>query len=404
MTPAQLTATSFASYSAGGRAFAAEHLSLLQSLPLSVCPSFLAQIQQFDTLFPAERELLEWQCRSLQALPHPQFVALVAPLDAIRLPDALRSMDWVQTPAGFITELTANLWSSGQINAFRDTTNHLFAAIPAHQDPSSRLIGVVLGKGATIDPKTVLRKLRGHGVMLTAVQQQTAIADLQMLFQPQPASARPYATWYVDGGSLHPQLATNATRGAVAVSYAELEPVRGRVLERMQATIASGTGGAEQMRTRMMETTSHDADARAVTIDPVLQRFYTELFTASSGPQIFSTSFVQWTGRELMRRARPQQVLLRYAARQRRRDMNEMFADQTTRNTPVPDPQGSLVDAEMGAYYTWLEANRITAPGKLTLVAWVEDQPFAVVIGANAPVGAVSATSMSLADAVKNFA
>jgi hypothetical protein len=67
-------------------------------------------------------------------------------------------------------------------------------------------------------------------------------------------------------------------------------------------------------------------NAQEIVSDRVLQRFYTELFTLSSGPQIFSTSFTQWAGRELMRRAQPRTVLLRYAPRQRHRAFNEMVA------------------------------------------------------------------------------
>ena len=310
-------------------------------------------------------------------------------------------MNWMAQPAQFIPELTAYLWSSAQINAFRTATNAVFAAVEVTPDSAARMVIVVLGQGAEIDLKRTLRKLRKYGVALTELKRETAVADIvDVLQRHRQDRDTPYAAWYVDGGVLHPQLAHGFSQGrGVMVSYADLEPLRKRVLGRMQATLASGGGGAEQMRTDLTETTTRDAGAREVTTDPVLQRFYTAPFTASSGPQIFSTSFVQWTGRELARRARPRQLLLRYAPRQLRRDMNAMFTEEV----PGVDTQGSLLDAEMGAYYAWLEMRRITAPGKLTFVAWVENQPLAVVLGAGAPAGATTATPMTLAQAIENF-
>jgi hypothetical protein len=93
-------------------------------------------------------------------------------------------------------------------------------------------------------------------------------------------------------------------------------------------------------------------------------------------------------------------MLLRYTPRQSHRDLNEMFA---ATETPSFDPQGSFRDAEMGAYYNWIEMHRITAPGKLTFVAWVEGRPLAVIVGAGSPAGTVCSTPMSIAQAVENF-
>ena len=47
--------------------------------------------------------------------------------------------------------------------------------------------------------------------------------------------------------------------------------------------------------------------------------------------------------------------------------------------------------------------NRISAPGKLTFVAWVENLSFAVVVSPNAPAGTVCSTPLSLTRAVESF-
>lgn len=400
MSPDQLSAASFAGYPADARAFAVEHLTLLRRLPVVLCPSFLQQIQGFETMFPTERRSLRSQCESLQAMPAEQYSKLAAPLFALSLSPSLRSADWVQRPALFVTELTGHLWSSGQFTAFRAAITDLFAAIPVRQDTTQRLVIVVLGQGAVVDSKVVLRKLRKHGVFLNALHHDTAMQEIRAaLLQHAGTSPEPYSSWYVDGGAPDETMASGLD-GTLVVSYPGLAKIRERVLQRMQVTIASGSGGAEQMRSHLAATSHTDVGAEEVTRDAVLQRFYTELFTQSSGPQIFSTSFVQWTGRELARRAQPQTLLLRYAPRQRHRDLNELFAD--TQSSAV-DVQGSLRDAEMGAYYNWIEMNRISAPGRLTFAVIVEGHPLAVVVGEGARAGTICSTPMTFERALKEF-
>ncbi len=400
MTPDQLSPASFVTYAEAARAFALAYLPLLRRLPLAICPSFLQQIQGLDTSFPAERASLRSQCDSLQRLPGDQFAALVKPLLALSLSASLEASTWVDAPASFVTELTSYLWSSGQVNAFRVATAELFAAIPTPQDTTHRLVLVLLGQGATVDSSKVLRRLRRQGTFLNALEHDATLQGVRTLMQQHAgASPEPYTSWYVDGGEPNADLADHRS-GMLVVSYPALAKIRERVLQRMQATISSGSGGAEQMRSHLAETSRMDVGAQETTSDAVLQRFYTELFTQSSGPQIFSTSFVQWTGRELARRAQPHTLLLRYAPRQRHRDLNELFAE-TQPNTL--DPQGSLRDAEMGAYYNWIEMNRISAPGKLTFAVVVEGHPLGVVIGEGSRAGTICSTPMTLERALQTF-
>ena len=399
MTPAALSPGSFAGYSATGRAFGVKHLALLRRLPLAVCPSFLQQILNLETSFPAERSSLRLQCEGLEQLDPGRFDALVSPLADIKLSDELKGMDWVKTPKEFVTVLTAWLWSSGQVNHFRAATTALFAAVPTEQDPVHRLIIVVLGKGAEVDETTAMRKLARNGVTLNALRFDGAWSEIRAAMVARArADSESYTSWYVDGGSPHPALA-DALDKTIAVSYAGLLPIRERVLERIQGMIDQGSG-AEQMRTGLTGTTLSEAGAARVSDDPVLQRFYTELLTESSGPQIFSTSFVQWTGRELARRVQPETVLLRYTPRQKSREMDHMFSETQASEM---DAQGAYRDAEMAAYYNWLEMRRISAPGKLTFIAWVEDRPLAVVLGPNAPAGSLCSTAMTLTEAIGNF-
>ena len=59
--------------------------------------------------------------------------------------------------------------------------------------------------------------------------------------------------------------------------------------------------------------------------------------------------------------------------------MNELLAEAQRR--PELDPQGSLVDADMGAYYTWLNQQRLSGAEQATFLVWFEDHAEAVAIG-----------------------
>ncbi|HEX4038823.1 MAG TPA: hypothetical protein VHX37_12255 [Acidobacteriaceae bacterium] len=400
MTPEQLRAEDFAHYPAAGRNFAVESLSLLRRLPIAICPSFLEQIQTLDTSFPAERDTLRRQLDALAALPPEEFRALMAPLAEMPIPPELQKSDWVRAPDAFIPNLTAWLWAGGHIDRFRTAVQTLFAAIPDQRPSPHRLTLVVIGRDAAVGATPRLEKLRPRGVLLTALASEQMTEQIFQAFAHHAqASSQAYAHWYVDGGDPWVQDLAGIP-GAVSVSYPKLDGLRKGTLAHMEQMTQTAGAGAEAMRARLAGISAHSLDAASVTRDPVLARFYTELFTLSSGPQIFSTSFVQWTGRELARRAQPQTLLLRYAPRQRYQPFNQLLL---TTNPASMDPEGSLRDAEIGAYYAWIEMDRITSPGKGTFLAWIEGTSQAVIIGSQASRGTRCDTPLHLKNALEDF-
>lgn len=397
MTPADLQPASFATYPALAQAFAIKHLALLRELPMSVCPSFLVQIIAFDTRFPVERETLEWQCASLESMEAQRRASLLNPLQAIALPEELKRTNWVRSPGVFVEQLTASLWSSGQINAFHTASKALFEAIPERTDTTDRLLLIVLGQGANVSRPSLMRKLARQGIRLEGID--AASAKTQMMAEVSDRAKRmpaSYAHWYMDGGTAWDVPASFDP--VVSTSYEQLAPLRRYVLAKMKSILQSGQSGAEQMRTRLSEMPTQGSISARVNPDPVLQRFYTELFTEGSGTQIFSTSFVQWAGRELARRAQPTTLLLRYGPRQRHRGLNEMVEEP---DSMTPDPEGSLVDAEMNAFYNWIAMKRITAPGRLTTLAWAEGSSRAVLISAGTKPNTISNRPLTISQALR---
>ena len=397
MTPAELSGESFARYPSAGRAFATQHLALLRKLPAAVCPSFLREMQRLDTSFPAEVESLRVRCDFLQGLDGSAFMARTEALRKIHLSRELEVSDWVNNPARFLRDLTSYLWSSGQLDAFHAGSTALLDAIPSPQNDAPRLTMVMAGAGVERPHGDLFRKLRKRGLLLTGLDASTMQRQIAEAFVAHSSKENErYESWYVDGGV---PLQLSLPKKTIVLSYAQMEPLRRAALAQMETFLASRGGGAEEMRDRLSGVSPEQVKASRVTADPILQRFYTELFTEGSGPQIFSTTFVQWTGRELARRAQPRTTLLRYVPRQRYRGFNEMIEGQ--RENEV-DAEGSLRDAEMGAYYNLLDMDRISERGRHVFVLWLEGTSNAIIVAPHAPAGTRSDAPTTLQDALRS--
>ncbi len=60
------------------------------------------------------------------------------------------------------------------------------------------------------------------------------------------------------------------------------------------------------------------------------------------------------------------------------------------------DAAGSLVDADMGAYYTWLSLRRLSGAEQMRFLVWFEGHGEAVVIGPQLPRGTSSDSAMDM--------
>ncbi len=136
--------------------------------------------------------------------------------------------------------------------------------------------------------------------------------------------------------------------------------------------------------------------------DPVLNRFQVSLLTEGSGTQIYSTTFVQWAAREVYRRAQPITLLARFQPRVRERPMNELL--EGIQQNAEPDPHGSLIDADMGAYYSWLNQQRLNGANEAVFLVWFEEHGEAVAVAPSLSRGTVDPTEIDLAGLLRKIA
>jgi hypothetical protein len=254
----------------------------------------------------------------------------------------------------------------------------------------SRLGIAIIGQSVASYDAPLFRNLREHGTYFDRIKPENGV---ELLLNAAAARAKqhpvPYGHWYIEGGQEadHSPLLT-------CVSYQALEPVRSALLRNIQNEVKRPGMGPEELRTHLAELSP--ADLGMDKGDAVLNRFQIKLFTEGSGTQIFSTTFVQWAAREALQRAQPLTLLVRFGPRQRQRPMNELLSNSNS--NPELDLIGSLIDADMGSYYNWINQQRLPGSEQSSFLVWFEDHNQAIAIGPSLARGASSSSAADLGE------
>jgi hypothetical protein len=395
MLPSDLKPEMFAGYAAEARKVVTAHLATLRQLPLSFVPGLLRELISFDFKFPAERKARERELAYLDSLSQAQLKECFQDFSEIRLSRQLEEFDWVKLPGQFVERLSAHLWSTHQLDAFRKASNdyadRLRAAVAPEPPPIPRLGISVIGQGATSYNEPLFRKLRPHGAYFTGIKPENGLRQLLDGVAAR-AKAHPlsYGHWYIDGGE-----AVACDPVLTCVSYEGLAATRAELLGKMQEQIEQPGMGPEALRSFLAQLRPADLAMGRQAADEVLQRFEVSVLTEGSGTQIFSTVFAQWAAREALRRAQPLTLLVRFAPRQRQKPMNELLSASAKAPAEV-DVIGSLVDSDFAAYYNWLNQQRLTGTEQSSFLVWFEGHSQALAIGPSIARGTESRSAADL--------
>jgi hypothetical protein len=392
MLPSSLESVQFAGYPPQARQLAIDPLDLLRRLPLAFVPLLLREVIAYDWKFPAERRELDTQFPYLSEKPD-----ILKPFAQLRLSAELERANWVNEPAQFSEQLTAHLWATHQIDQFRaaavDYVHQLNLAKPQPILPAPRVGLVMMGQGVAENRYRLFRKLRPQGVYFNRVDPANGRKILlDAVAARASAYPLPFAHWYLDGGAGDPV----SCPGLTCMSYRTLDPVRAQIVTNMTKVLESGIG-PEALRTKLARMTPEDLGLG----DGVLNRFQLSVLTEGSGTQIYSTTFVQWAARELLRRAQPLTLLTRFSPRLKEQSIKDLLAQE--RQKPQFDPEGSLRDGDMGAYYTWLNQQRLPGADQSRFLVWFEDHSEAVAIAPGMKAGSQSSEAIGLKELVSRI-
>lgn len=395
MLPSHIKASQFRHYPPQARKLAIDHIDLLQRLPLAFVPLLLQQIEQYDWKFPAERREIDHLLSYLSSCSKIQLHQRLSGFAKLQVSSQLKHFNWVKSPTRFSELLSAYLWSSGQINTFRLSADRFMekvhASMPTKPLPVPRLGIAVIGRDVKKNTYPLFRKLRPHGTLFTQVDPSNG---LRILLEATAARAAahpdPYQHWYIDGGRAE----TSPNSSLNLISYKSLQPVRTALLHKITKAIHGGIGGPEALTTMLHKIRPEEIGLSGKPQDEILSHFEASVLTYGAGTQIFSTTFVQWTARELWRRAQPLTILARFEPRQRQRPMNELLSGKDA--SPEPDPIGSLIDADMGAYLMWIDQQRLAGAKQASFLVWFEDHNQAVVVSPYMPANTSSDSPVNM--------
>jgi hypothetical protein len=393
MLPRNLQPENFTAYPPEARELVLDHIEAIRQLPVTFLPSLLREVIEYDFKFPTERSSIDIELSTIAALSPSQIKEWFQPFQSISISSKLENFDWINSPAQFIEQQSAYLWSTHQLDAFRkaatDYGARLQAAVAQRPLPSQRLGVAIIGQGVSTYDEPLFRNLRAHGTYFNQIKPENG---LQLLLAAAATRAEahpvPFGHWYIDGGSeaKHSPLLT-------CVSYQGMQAMRAALLKNIQSQIERPGMGPEELRTHLALMNPSDLGVGDKG-SAVLERFKLKILTEGSGTQIFATTFAQWATREALRRAEPLTLLVRFAPRQRQRPMNELLSNAG--GNPELDPVGSLVDANMGAYYHWINQQRLQGYDRSVFLVWFEGHSQALVIAPTLPRGTQSSSSLDL--------
>jgi hypothetical protein len=396
MEARDLQAESFARYAPDGRAFAAQHVDLLRRIPLALLPLLLLQIQRYDVAFPAERRQLSAEMDGLEAMSGAAFDNLMQPFAALDLSPDLKRMDWVNRPQQFTERLTAWLWSQHRIDLYHAAAEsyrrQLELLSPPPEPATARWTILLLGHGISHSDAPLFRKLAPLGTTFTNIDPaggtEALMAEAVTRAERYPL---PYGHWYIDGDE-----PIAAPPALTTVSYRRLAPAARRefdLLHRFSAgSNPAGQAAVETVSSYVAALTPEDVGLKGA--DAPLCHLEVSLLTQGACCQIFSTTFVQWAARECLHRAQPVTLVARFRTRQTMAPMEQLLARDPL--SQPQDEQGSLVDADMGAYYTWINQSRLPGAEQARFLAWWEDRNLALVISPSMPRGSRSSASANM--------
>lgn len=392
MPASWFSAESFSSYPPQGRELAASHLEALRNIPVSLLPVFLVDLKAYDWKFPVEQQEIVRRIAFAEANP-----SSLASFRAIAVSADFEKQEKIADPQRFLADMTAYLWSSLQMDAYRAAANRFVSLFDAAREPLHpalpRLVMISVGRDARPPASPLFQKLRSFGQIRTNVRSEDASRVLLDTLRHRSASnPTPYAHWYIDGGD---PLADASGGEFARIFYPDLAPLNEQILAKMKACIEAGTG-PEVLHTELADLVQRAPSANGALADPRLQHFAVSLLTEGSGTQIFSTSFVQWATRETLRRAQPTTLLVRFAPRQRQRSFNAMVA--TAGSAADLDPDGSLIDADMGAYYAYLETMRMPGSDNAAFLVWFEGHSQVFIAGRGISAGTVNDSPVDVSD------
>ena len=404
---------------------------LLKRIPLTFLPFVNQQLNQWEFLFPNERQSTERLLLYVASLSPEQSAGLFRNL--VELEEKMGVRNWQFATNEQTIKNSSQLASSPYFQDWRRAVQAVFDAADAHALKTNgapaaspnRLVLLDLPATLPVDAASVWHRWQGIGrtVKLDLAQSTSAHNSFQLLLggAPNAAGARsgglldtarnrpansPADTWVVDAGRklvddiLAQEPPGSSETRAIFLSYERLDQFRQSFSHEMN-TMHKDLADADAVFDRLRKVEVTHWCPQEVVADAAIREFLRALYLTGNGAVIFGNSFVEWAASEAFRRARPTFLAAQFGVRSKPKPFTGVAVfenpDQVNPLPAIDDLPGSAVDAQILALYVWLAAARfeeyqrstvclciaeslsqayVVAPPELSL--WKETEPVSI--------------------------
>jgi hypothetical protein len=350
---------------------------LFDRLPPTFSTFFFEKLQEWETLFPAERGYHERLFSLIDRSDAALVEKLFEPLRRIEHDMGINEKSWPRRH--FTLDQVDFLNRSAHYPEWRKAISDIFA----HLDPvleeeierqgRARLVIVIAPAELPVGPDRMWLRIRQHGKRVPIAPPEDVADYLPLLLtgaarkEAAPSiSARcalakePYAAWSIEAGGA---LSDSGDPGAlVALSYDKLREYRARLTAEVSHILKTqDVRGPRELLAKLKEL-KIQATEGDVGRDPVLAEFTRATLLSGNGTLLINNTFVEWSTVQAVRRARPSATVVSFGIRNKVKPFTSLliFADQET-SSPIPtqmDTLGTYVDLEIFYQYIWQEFER----------------------------------------------
>jgi hypothetical protein len=365
---------------------------LLKRLPLTFLPFVNQQLNQWNYLFPIERQSVERLLLYVEGLSPEQSTGLFRPV--VELEDKMGVRHWEFSTKEQTILNSSQLARSPYFQEWRQAVQAVFDAADQHAVKANggtvklqnKLVLLDIPRQLPIDAASVWRRWQGIGrtVKLDLSLSSEQRSPMEALLTGAPSASgggsgnvldaarnRPGASsadiWVVDAGNrlaeaiIDREPAAPPAAKGIVLSYARLDRYRESFSHEMN-TMQKDLADADAVFDRLRKVDVGTWCPPEVAADPAIREFLRALYLTGNGAVIFGNSFVEWAASEAFRRARPSFMAAQFGVRSKPKPFTGVAVfenpDQANPLPAVDDLPGSAVDAQMLALYVWLAAYR----------------------------------------------
>jgi hypothetical protein len=365
---------------------------LLNRIPLTFLPFVNQQLNQWDYLFPNERQSVERLLLYVSSLSPGQSADLFR--SVVELEGKMGVRHWRFSTTEQTIQNSSQLASSQYFQEWRRAVQAVFDAADAHALENSGASGksgprlVLLGIPQTlpVNESGIWHRWQGAGravrldlsqtgethkafeQLVAGVANGLAGQSVGLLDAARNRSgASPADIWVVDAGRslvdavlLKDEPASTQTR-AILLSNGRLDLYRQSFSHEMNS-MRKDLADADAVFDRLRKVDVIPWCPAEVAADPATREFVRSLYLTGNGAVIFGNSFVEWAASEAFRRARPTFMAAQFGVRSKPKPFTGVAVfdnpDQVNPLPAVDDLKGSAEDAQILALYVWLAATR----------------------------------------------